>query len=73
MVLNGLAAAALFAMALQKGGPTGVTAIMFTTNTTLSSFVGLVYLDDHVRDRVPGWFAHGTPHVHGLPTGGGEK
>ena len=30
--------------------PTGVTAIMFTTNTTLSSFVGLVYLDDHVRD-----------------------
>ncbi|MCP2243973.1 hypothetical protein [Lentzea aerocolonigenes] len=50
MVLNGLAAAVLFAMALQKGGPTGVTAIMFTTNTTLSSFVGLVYLDDHVRD-----------------------
>lgn len=50
IVLNGFTAAVLFAMALQKGGPTGVTAIMFTTNTALSSFVGLVYLDDHVRD-----------------------
>ncbi|MFD4636346.1 hypothetical protein ACFWN2_03460 [Lentzea sp. NPDC058436] len=49
IALNGLTAAVLFAMALQKGGPTGVTAIMFTTNTTLSSFVGLVYLDDQVR------------------------
>ncbi|ANZ40505.1 hypothetical protein BBK82_35350 [Lentzea guizhouensis] len=50
IVLNGLTAAVLFAMALQKGGPTGVSAIMFTTNTALSSFVGLVYLDDRVRD-----------------------
>jgi drug/metabolite transporter (DMT)-like permease len=50
IVLNGLAAAVVFAMALQKGGPTGVTAIMFTTNTALSSFVGLIYLDDRVRD-----------------------
>jgi drug/metabolite transporter (DMT)-like permease len=50
IVLNGLVAAVLFAMALQKGGPTGVTAVMFTTNTALSSFVGLVYLDDRVRD-----------------------
>ncbi|WP_439658514.1 hypothetical protein ACSHWB_39975 [Lentzea sp. HUAS TT2] len=50
IVLNGLAAAVVFAMALQKGGPTGVTAIMFTTNTVLSSFVGLVYLDDHVHE-----------------------
>ncbi|MEU7474454.1 hypothetical protein AB0A63_00635 [Lentzea sp. NPDC042327] len=50
IVLNGLVAAVLFAMALQKGGPTGVTAIMFTTNTALSSFVGLVYLGDTVRD-----------------------
>ncbi|HEX7301477.1 hypothetical protein [Lentzea sp.] len=50
IVLNGCVAAALFAMALQKGGPTGVTAVMFTTNTALSSFVGLVYLDDRVRD-----------------------
>jgi hypothetical protein len=36
-------------MALQKGGPTAVTAIMFTTNTTLSSLIGLTYLDDRVR------------------------
>jgi drug/metabolite transporter (DMT)-like permease len=50
IVLNGPVAAVLFAMALQRGGPTGVTAIMFTTNTTLSSFVGLIYLDDRVRD-----------------------
>ncbi|MFD9701660.1 hypothetical protein [Lentzea sp. NPDC059081] len=50
IVLNGFAAAVVFAMALQKGGPTGVTAVMFTTNTALSSFVGLVYLDDRVRD-----------------------
>ncbi|MGI5499041.1 hypothetical protein [Lentzea sp. CA-135723] len=50
IALNGLIAAVVFAMALQKGGPTGVTAIMFTTNTALSSFVGLVYLDDNVRD-----------------------
>lgn len=50
IVLNGLTAAVLFAMALQRGGPTGVTAIMFTTNTALSSFVGLVYLGDQVRD-----------------------
>ena len=49
IVLNGLAAAVMFAMALQKGGPTTVTAIMFTTNTALSSFIGLAYLDDRVR------------------------
>jgi hypothetical protein len=50
IALNGLAAAVVFAMALQKGGPTSVTAIMFTTNTALSSAVGLIYLDDRVRD-----------------------
>nr|CEL21064.1 putative integral membrane protein; putative transcription factor [Kibdelosporangium sp. MJ126-NF4]CTQ95421.1 putative integral membrane protein; putative transcription factor [Kibdelosporangium sp. MJ126-NF4] len=50
IVLNGLTAAVVFAMALQKGGPTAVTAIMFTTNTTLSSLIGLIYLDDRVRD-----------------------
>ncbi|TWP53629.1 hypothetical protein FKR81_02355 [Lentzea tibetensis] len=49
IILNGLAAAVLFAMALQNGGPTTVTAIMFTTNTALSSLVGLTYLDDRVR------------------------
>ncbi|AUI59135.1 hypothetical protein [Amycolatopsis sp. BJA-103] len=50
MILNGLAAAVAFALALQKGGATAVNAIMFTTNTALSSVVGLVFLDDRVRD-----------------------
>ncbi|WP_436498994.1 hypothetical protein [Actinokineospora sp. HUAS TT18] len=49
MLLSGLAAAVVFAMALQKGSPTSATAIMFTTNTTLASFIGLVYLGDQVR------------------------
>src|SRR6266498_2936293 len=49
ILLNGLTAAAVFAMALQNSGATAVTAIMFTTNTTLSSAVGLAYLDDHIR------------------------
>jgi len=49
IVINALAAAVLFAMALQQGGPTAVTAIMFTTNTALSSLAGLIYLDDRVR------------------------
>jgi hypothetical protein len=38
-----------FALALQKGGATAVTAIMFTTNTALSSLIGLAYLDDRIR------------------------
>ncbi|MFC3452476.1 hypothetical protein [Amycolatopsis speibonae] len=50
MVLNGLAAAVAFALALQKGGATAVNAIMFTTNTALSSVIGLLFLDDRVRD-----------------------
>jgi hypothetical protein len=49
IVLNGLTAAVAFAMALQKGGATAVTAIMFTTNTALSSLIGLTYLDDRTR------------------------
>lgn len=49
IVLNGLTSAAVFAMALQKGTPTTVTAIMFTTNTTLSSLIGLAYLGDQAR------------------------
>lgn len=49
IVLNGLTAAVVFAMALQKGGATAVTAIMFTTNTALSSLIGLAYLGDRVR------------------------
>jgi hypothetical protein len=47
--LNGLIAAASFAMALQKSGATANTAILFTTNTALSSLIGVVYLDDRVR------------------------
>ena len=50
MALNGLAAAVVFASALQKGGATAVNAVMFTTNTALSSLIGLAYLDDRVRD-----------------------
>jgi hypothetical protein len=49
IVLNGFTAAVAFAMALQKGGATAVTAIMFTTNTVLSSLIGLAYLDDRIR------------------------
>ena len=49
IILNGLTAAVVFAMALQKAGATTVTAIMFTTNTALSSLIGLVYLDNRVR------------------------
>ncbi|RZS29657.1 hypothetical protein EV193_11961 [Herbihabitans rhizosphaerae] len=49
IVLNGLTAAIVFAMALQKRGATATTAIMFTTHTALSSLIGLTYLDDRVR------------------------
>lgn len=49
ILVNGLVAAVLFAMALQRTGATANTAIMFTTNTVLSSLVGVVYLDDQVR------------------------
>lgn len=49
IVVNALAATVVFAMALQLGRPTGVTAIMYTTKTALASLIGLVYLDDQVR------------------------
>jgi hypothetical protein len=49
IVGNGLTAAVVFAMALQQGRPTAVNAIMFTTNTALSSIIGLTYLDDRIR------------------------
>lgn len=49
IVVNALVGAVVFAMALQKGGPTAVTAIMLTTKTALASFVGLAYLGDRVR------------------------
>lgn len=47
--VNGLVAAVLFAMALQRTGATANTAILFTTNTVLSSLIGVIYLDDRVR------------------------
>lgn len=49
IIVNALAATVVFAMALQVGRPTGVTAIMYTTKTAVASLVGLVYLDDEVR------------------------
>jgi drug/metabolite transporter (DMT)-like permease len=49
ILANGLVAAVLFAMALQKTGATANTAILFTTNTVLSSLIGVLYLDDRVR------------------------
>jgi hypothetical protein len=36
-------------MALQKGGATAINAIMFTTQTAVSSLIGVAYLDDRVR------------------------
>ena len=50
MIANGLVAAVAFAMALQRGRATAVTAIMFTTNTAVSSLIGVAVLDDRVRD-----------------------
>lgn len=49
ILANGLVAAVLFAMALQKTGATANTAILFTTNTVLSSLIGVIYLADRVR------------------------
>lgn len=49
IVLNGLIAAVVFAMALQMGGATAINAIMFTTQTAVSSLIGVAYLDDRVR------------------------
>jgi drug/metabolite transporter (DMT)-like permease len=48
--VNGFVAAVLFAMALQKTGATANTAILFTTSTALSSLIGVLYLDDRVRE-----------------------
>jgi hypothetical protein len=49
ILINALVAAVLFAMALQRTGATANTAILFTTNTVLSSLIGVLYLDDQVR------------------------
>jgi hypothetical protein len=49
IVLNGLIAAVVFALALQTGGATAINAIMFTTQTSVSSLIGVAYLEDRVR------------------------
>jgi hypothetical protein len=50
MIANGLVAAVAFAMALQRGRATAVTAVMFTTNTAVSSLIGVVVLNVRVRE-----------------------
>jgi hypothetical protein len=52
IILNGVAATVVFALALQKGLPTTVSAVMFTTDTVLPSAIGLALLDDGIRH---GW------------------
>ena len=42
----------VFALALQKGLPTTVSAVMFTTDTVLPSVIGLTLLGDGIRT---GW------------------
>jgi len=49
IAVNGVAGAVVFAMALQNGSATTVTAVMFTTNTVLPSLIGLLVLGDSVR------------------------
>jgi hypothetical protein len=52
IILNGVAATAVFALALQKGTATTMAAVMFTTNTILPSVIGLTLLGDSIRG---GW------------------
>lgn len=52
IILNGVAATAVFALALQKGTATTMSAVMFTTNTVLPSVIGLTLLGDSIRE---GW------------------
>lgn len=52
IMVNGVAATVVFALALQKGLPTTVSAVMFTTDTVLPSVIGLTLLGDGIRS---GW------------------
>lgn len=54
IVCNGVAATVVFALALQKGTATTMSAVMFSTNTVLPSVIGLTLLGDGIR---PGWAA----------------
>lgn len=49
IVANGVAATAVFALALQKGTATTVAAVMFSTNTVLPATLGLTLLGDFFR------------------------
>lgn len=52
IILNGVAATVVFALALQKGTATTMSAVMFTTDTVLPSVIGLTLLGDGIR---AGW------------------
>ena len=52
IIVNGVVATIVFALALQKGTATTASAIMFSTNTVLPSLIGLLLLGDSIR---PGW------------------
>lgn len=60
IIVNALVATVVFAMALQAGRPTGVTAVMYTTKTAVASLVGLLFLGDAVRS------GHGAAAVIGF-------
>ena len=49
LVANGVAGSALFAMAVEIGMVTRISAVTFTTETVLPSAVGLLFLGDTVR------------------------
>lgn len=48
--VNGAAAAILFALALQRGAVTMISAVVFTTQTVVPSVIGLLVLGDNVRE-----------------------
>jgi len=50
VIAAGLAAVALFALALQAGSVTTVSAVTFTTETVVPAAVGLAFLGDFVRN-----------------------
>lgn len=54
VVVNGVAAAVAFAMALQQGSATTVSAVMFTTNTVVPSAIGMLLLGDSFRQGFVG-------------------
>jgi len=53
IILNGVAATVVFALALQRGTATTMSAVMFSTNTVLPSVLGLTLLGDGIRSGWP--------------------